>query len=171
MCWPWPMEDLYWVWSQKVKGQGQIDFKFFTVCITPFPCGIHCWYFTHVLTITWGRPLLILGQRVKFGLQTFYYFHTITDFQFDIQWWYFTHVFPITGTRPLIMLGWKSQGQILLWILHCFRMITPLPFDIQWWYYTHEFIMTQGGPLLIFGSFGQRSRSNTDFELFKFSAL
>ena len=52
------------------------------------------------------------GQKVKFGLQTFYNFHTITDFQFDIQWWYFPHVFPITGTRPLIMFGWKSPGQI-----------------------------------------------------------
>ena len=110
MCWPWPKEDFYWVWSQKVKGHGQIDFKFFTVCtITPFPCGIHWWYLTHELTITWGRPQLILGQKVKFGLQTFYNFHTITDFQFDIQWWYFTHVFPMTGATPLLILGWKGH--------------------------------------------------------------
>ena len=26
------------------------------------------WYFTYTLTLTWGGPQLILGQKVKFGL-------------------------------------------------------------------------------------------------------
>ena len=134
MCWPWPKEDLYYVWSQKVKGQGQIDFKFFTVCITPFPCGIHCWYFTHVLTITWGRPLLIFGSKGKIWTSNFLQFPHGNWFSIWHTMMILHTCIPLTGTRPLIMLGWKSQGQILLWILHRFRMITPLPFDIQWWY-------------------------------------
>ena len=36
------------------------------VCtITPLSFYIQWWYFTNMLTLTWGVPLLILGQKVK----------------------------------------------------------------------------------------------------------
>ena len=36
---------------------------FYHFRITSFPFGIQWWYFTHVLTMTWEGPLLILGSK------------------------------------------------------------------------------------------------------------
>ena len=33
--------------------------------ITPLPFDIQWWFFTYILTLTWGGPLLIFGQRIK----------------------------------------------------------------------------------------------------------
>ena len=106
---------IFWLWT---------FYRFRT--ITPSPFGIQWLYFTHVLIMTRGGPLYILGskgQRQRSYLDIcFYCFRTITPFAYGIQSWYFTHV----------LIFW-------LWTFYRFRMKIPFPFGIyMYWPWPEE---------------------------------
>ena len=42
--------------------------------ITALPFDIQWWYFTYILTLTWGGPLFISGQKVKSQIWTLNFF-------------------------------------------------------------------------------------------------
>ena len=100
--------------------------------------GIHWWYFTHVLTMTRGGPLLIWGQKIKviIGLWTFYRFRIKTPFSFcmDENSISFRHTYWLTmnGGGPLLILRSKEQ-----------RWMSYL--DLQ-------LFVSHGRPILILGS-------------------
>ena len=50
-----------------------------------------------MLTITLGRPLLILGPKGQIWTSNFLLFPHDNWYSIDIQWWYFTHVFPMSS--------------------------------------------------------------------------
>ena len=78
----------------------------------------------HVLTMTRGRPLSILGLKVKgqghIGTLNVSNFRTITKFLFD-----FSHVLNMARGGPLFILGVKAKGQGHIRTLYCFCTRIP----------------------------------------------
>ena len=126
---------------------------------TPFPFDLP--YFTHVLTMTWGWPLLILGSKGQGQIwtsnifSTSYTFLKITLFLSCLHWWYFTHVLTMTRGWPLLILRSKDQRS------RSNKDLKFLPFlqDNCFFFWptktSHVMIIIQGGHLLILGSKGQ----------------
>ena len=73
--------------------------------ITPFPYDIQWWYFTYILTLTWGGPLFILGQKVKGEIWTLNFF-TVSAPQLHLVLAYNNDTSQIYRPRPEKDLYW-----------------------------------------------------------------
>ena len=137
--WPWPRDDLYWFWVQKVNCQRQIwQFNFAL--------------FPHDNSFAICHRMMILHTCVDHDPE-----RTSTGINFGFK-----------KSRSNTCRS-KVKVKIGISTSHRFCTISPLPFAIQWWYFTHVLTMTQRGSLLILESKGQRARSYLDFELFTVS--
>ena len=86
--------------------------------ITPLPFDIQWWYFTYMLTLTLGGPLLILGQKVKGQIRTLNFF-TVSAPQLHLHLAYNNDTSQMYWPRPENDLYWfwgqriKGQGHIM----------------------------------------------------------
>ena len=137
------------------RSKGKVIFGLWTFyhfhTITPFPFGIHWWYFTHVLAMIRGRPLLILGSKGKRSRS----YWTLSSLLFlhdnSISFWHtmmILHaciILTMIWEGPLLILGTKGQRSrsylymFFEWTFYCFRMKTPFPFGMHmYWPWPEE---------------------------------
>ena len=75
--------------------------------ITPLPFDIQWWYFTYMLTLTWGGPLLILGQKFKDQIWTLNFF-TVSAPQLHLL---------LAYNNDTSQMYWPLPEKDLYWIL------------------------------------------------------
>ena len=103
---------------------------------TPLPFDIQWWYFTYMLTLTWGGPLLISGQNVKGQIWTLNFF-TVSAPQLHLLLAYNNETSQMYWPRPEKDLYWfwgqKIKHKVIfgLYTLYRFHMINPFIFGIQ----------------------------------------
>ena len=124
--------------------------------ITPFPFDKQWSYFTHVLPMSGGRPLLILGSK---GQRSKLYFEVCIVSTYYNNFISFWHELMILNTcvdhdprRTSTDFGVNtSKVKVIfgLWTFYSFRTITQFPFCIHLWYFTYVLSMTRGWHLLI----------------------
>ena len=89
--------------------------------ITPLPFDIQWWYFTYILTLTWGGPLFILGQKVKGQIWTLN-FLTVSAPQLHLVLAYNNDTSQIYRPRPEKDLYWfwglRIKGLGHIWSLN-----------------------------------------------------
>ena len=89
--------------------------------ITPLPFDIQWWYFTYMLTLTRGGPLLIMGQKVKCQIWTLNLF-TVSAPQFHLLLAYNNDTSQMYWPRPekdlYCFWGQKIKGQGHIWSLN-----------------------------------------------------
>ena len=165
---PWVKDTPYWIWGQKVKGQGHgawlIVNGFLT--ITDSVINLWSWNFIHMLPMSQGCTLLILrskGQRSRsWGLVNCKWF---PDYNWLCKSTYvhetsYTYS-PWVKDTPYWIWGQKVKGQGHgAWlIVNGFLTITDSVINLWSWNFIHMLPMSQGCTLLILRSKGQRSRS------------
>ena len=130
--------------------------------ITPFHFDLQWWYFTHVLTMTNGGPLLILGSKgQRSRSNSDFKLFTISAWK-TISFWHTMMILYVCVDydRKMTSIAFGVHMSIMVkvrfcvWSMHCLCTLTLLLFDLQYWYSTHVFPETSGLLLLILGSIG-----------------
>ena len=92
--------------------------------ITDYVIHLWSWNFIHLLPMSQGCALLILGSKVKgqgHGLSMFENgFRTITDYVIHLWSWNFIHLLPMSQGCALLILGSKGQRS-RSWIINVWK--------------------------------------------------
>ena len=149
----------YWFWGQKVKGQGHGAWLFENGfrTITDSVINLWSWNFIHLLTMSQGCALLILGSTVKVMAHGYLKMvHRNNGCRFE---------FVGVGGGPVLLQQYFQYAFICcpymlpLLFENGFRTITDSVINLWSWNFIHLLTMSQGCALLILRSKGQRSRS------------
>ena len=135
MCWPWPEEDLYWFWSQKVKSQGHIwTLKFASFLHDNSITFRHTIMILHTLVgqhpnlCTTICPTLCQGMEGAWGIDTY------SRYILTVETLYFIHIYETAQEQysACLLISFMSclQAALIMQVLQLTdQQIAMLPPD------------------------------------------